>query len=123
VIEAGAHSLSIRKGSAEIVHLDEATRDYVRTSIVGRDIVSKVVGVGALNVNSGNGRVFLEDIGKTVPFSVVKEPEPGTYAVLAASLDRYARGLPSRIIIRCREVLTVDRRIKKVIIMGAVEAS
>lgn len=119
VIGVGAKSLSIDKGRTPLLQLNNNTKDYVRTSIVDSDTVEREVSVGALNVNSGNGRVYLEDIGKTVPFSIIKEPIPGTYQALSRSLDRNARGLPSDVNIDCQEVTSVNGLIKKLIIHAA----
>lgn len=121
VIGEGANKLLFKKGQTEQIVFDETTKAYVNSSILDDEEVRRVVRVGALNANSGNGRVYLPDVGKTVPYSVVREPEQGTYANLAYSLDRYVRGMPSDIEIVCREVLSIDNRVKKLIITSAVK--
>jgi hypothetical protein len=99
--------------------MNASTKAYVQTNVTAEHAIERSASVGALNVNSGNGRVYLLDIEKTVPFTVVKEPEIGTYTTLSASLDRYARGLQSTIQVTCKDVLGVDGRIKKLLILGA----
>lgn len=123
VIGVGARSLTIEKGKTPLLQLNNDTKDYVRTSIVDTDTVEREVSVGALNVNSGNGRVYLQDIGKTVPFSIIKEPTPGTYQALSRSLDRNARGLPSDVNIHCQEVTSINGVIKKLIIHAAWQSA
>lgn len=119
VISAGAQTLTLQRGRTPIVQLNAKTKAYVQTNIMAKGLVEKEVSIGALNVNSGNGRAYLDELSKTVPFTVIKEPLIGTYTTLSASLDRYARGLPNTIIITCQEVLGVDGRIKKLIVHSA----
>lgn len=121
VIGEGASKLILKKGTVEQATFDQETKNYVNSSILDDQEVRRVVRVGALNANTGNGRVYLPDIGKTVPFSMVREPEHGSYATLTYSLDRYVRGMPSDVEIVCREVLSIDNRIKKLIISSAVK--
>lgn len=120
VIGEGANNLIIQPAGRPAITLDVGTKAYVNANIEGVDEVARQVSVGALNVNTGNGRAFLPDIGKTVPFNVVREPDAGTYQALSFSLDRYARGLPNHVQIRCREVFANDDRIKRLIVYGAV---
>lgn len=119
VIGEGATQLIIQRDAAPLVSLDRRTKAYVNANIEGEEIVQRIVSVGALNVNTGNGRAYLPDIGKTVPFNVVREPDTGTYQALSYSLDRYARGLPDHVQIRCREIFANDDRIKRLVVYGA----
>ncbi|KAB0269090.1 hypothetical protein [Microvirga brassicacearum] len=123
VIDNGADTLTLIKGRTPLIEMSSDTKAYVNKSIIGEKQKEVDASVGALNVNSGNGRVYLEDIGKTVPFSVVKEPEQGTYQALSSSLDRYARGIPSKVGIKYLEVLAIDGRIKKLLIVAAYPVS
>lgn len=119
VIDDGAEKLKLIRGRTELVEYNKETKQYIKASITAEHEVEGVLSVGAFNANSGNGRVYFPDIGKVVPFSMVREPDPGTSEALATSLARYARGQDSRIIVRYRSVFTVDDRIKKIIISGA----
>lgn len=119
VIGEGANKLIIARSRTPIIELNGQTKAYVKTDIQADYESEHMVGVGALNVNQGSGRVYIDKIGKTVPFNVVKEPDQGTYTTLSWSLDRYARGMPSSILIRCIEVYSIDDRIKRLIVIGA----
>ena len=112
VIEDGASTLRILKGTTPLVTLDRHTKAYVNTDILTDEKVI-TAGVGAYNANTGNGSVYLPDIGKTVPFFVPKGLHPNTYAALSYSLDRYVNNLPSYIQIACVESVSVDSRVKK----------
>jgi hypothetical protein len=119
VINEGASNLLILQRQTELIVLNGVTKAYVNKNIIGDELVEKEVSVGALNANTGNGRFYLPQIGKTVPFSVDKEPATGTYQALTYSLDQYVSGRPSTIQVTCREVLALDGRIKKLIVSGA----
>ncbi|RUW96815.1 MAG: hypothetical protein EOS71_03675 [Mesorhizobium sp.] len=119
VIGDGAERLLITKPRAPVTELNGTTKAYIQTDQKADDPSEHEVGVGALNVNQGSGRVFFQALGKTVPFQVVKEPDAGTYTTLSWSLDQYARGLESTIKIKCIEVYSIDGRIKRFIILSA----
>ena len=119
VIGDGAKSLLISKARTPLLTLDGGTKNYINTNIYGDNDIDKIVSIGALNVNTGNGTAYIPDIGKTAPFSVVKEPAPGTYEILSTSLSNYAKGRPSHIKIICTEIFGLDSRIKKLIISSA----
>lgn len=119
VIGSGAVELNIIKGRTQLLRLDNTTKSYVNSNFENPENTIRVVSVGALNANTGNGRVYDVETNKTIPFTVDKEPRPGTYAVLSSSLDRYIGGLPSNIEITCRETYSHDDRIKKLKIFSA----
>ncbi|MBO9590617.1 hypothetical protein [Devosia sp.] len=121
VIDQGASMLSITKGQTPIVRLDSQTKAWVNTNIIDDEYRRRTVSISAFNANSGNGRAYLTDVGKTVPFSVTREPDRGTYETLASSLNRYTRGVNSIISINSKDVVSVDGRVKKLIIDGAHE--
>lgn len=120
VIGSGATTLHITKSNVPIVDLNASTKAWVNTNIVDEDTKSRTVSISAFNANSGNGRAYLPDTGKTVPFSVGREPSQGSYETLAASLSLYTRGLPSLVTVVCRDVVSTDGRVKKLLIEGAV---
>jgi hypothetical protein len=119
IINQGASNIFIVRGDNNIVTLDAESNEYVRASIKSPDDEFLDVSVGSLNVNTGNGRVYVHSIGKTVPFSIAREPDPGTYSNLSESLSRYARGRPCDVQIRFRRVIARDGRTKRFIIIGA----
>jgi hypothetical protein len=121
VIDQGATRLEITKGATPIVILDSDTKAWVNTNIVDDDYSVRTVSVSAFNANTGNGRAYLVDVGKTVPFSLTREPHKGSYETLASSLNRYTRGVDSRIHVTSKDVVSVDGRVKKLILDGALE--
>lgn len=118
VIDEGAKTLEISKGYTPLVKLDSNTKAYVNADLLTDETVM-VVSVGAYNANSGNGSVYIPDVGKTVPFFAPKGLDNPTYAALSYSLDQYVNGLPSQIEIACVKNVSIDERIKRLIIKRA----
>lgn len=118
VIGDGASTLTIKKGYTPLVQLDHLTKAFVNADLKG-DEKTISASVGAFNANTGNGRVFLADIGKTVPFYVEKGLDFSTYSALSHSLNAYVNGWPSLIEIVSTEVLSQDGRLKRLLISQA----
>lgn len=118
VIDDGASTLSIKKGYTPLLTLNSMTKAYVNADLLTDEQVW-MASVGAYNANTGNGRVYLPKIGKTVPFWAPKGLDPNTYAAISLSLDRYVNGLGSVIEMAGTESQSTDGRIKKLIISRA----
>lgn len=114
VIGEGATTLNIKKSTTSLLTLDDGTKSYVNANIPGLQGTTKIVGVGAYDANSGNGRVFLHGVGKTVSFHVDgKHVSATTRQAISKSLDRYVNERPSEIEVVCDEILALDGRIRK----------
>ncbi|MGI3901545.1 MAG: hypothetical protein ACRYF1_13745 [Janthinobacterium lividum] len=118
-INNGSSNLIINAGRDVIINLTPATKSYIEANFRNDNDVDWQGRVSAFNANTGNGRAYLVRVGKIVPFSVMREPENGTYAALSHSLDLYTQGLPSDVNLTAREVLAADGRIKKLEIRAA----
>jgi hypothetical protein len=100
--------------------LDSATKEYVETELEG-DVEVRDVSVAAINVNSKNGRVYLLDEGRTVPFLVHRDADPGTVPTLTRYLNKYANKTGETVSIRYRPVRHIDGRIKRLLIFDCLE--
>ena len=96
--------------------LNEESREYMETEDVVARVDVQDVSVGALNVNSRNGRVFFHDLGRTVPFYVPRDAEPRTIPILSRYLTQYAEKTGATVNIRFRRVRYADERLKRIII-------
>ena len=119
VVGDGATDLLIVRGRVPVVTLDAETKLWVNTNIVDKEIKQRIVRISAFNANTGNGRAYLPDIGKTTPFSIGREPDQGTYETISWSLNEYTGRRTCDIQLNVRDVLSVDGRVKKIIIEGA----
>lgn len=122
VIGGGVKTLTVKKGYTPLVQMDLNTKAYVNADLL-TDEVSIVAGVRAYHADTGNGSVYLSDVGKTVPIFAKKGLNPGTYAALSYSLDRYVNNLPNDIEIACRQNVAIDGRTKRLLIQAAFKPS
>jgi len=104
----------------DVTSLDLATKRYVEEEEMG-DEVTRDVSVAAMNVNSKNGRVFLLDEQRTVPFLVHKDAEPRTVTNLTRYLTKYAERTGERVNIRYRPIRHIDGRLKRLIIFDCFD--
>jgi len=100
--------------------LNLGTKEYVETEIQG-DVTSRDVSVAAINVNSKNGRVYLLDEYRTVPFIVHRDADPDTVPLLTRYLSKYADKTGETVNITYRPIFHVDGRIKRIIIFDCEE--
>ncbi|MBD8618678.1 hypothetical protein IFT67_07055 [Sphingomonas sp. CFBP 13728] len=97
------------------VQMNSKTKDFVTEEIVG-EVSNQDVSVAALNVNNRSGRVYMFDLGRTVPYAVSRDAESRTVANLSTYLRRYAQGNGDRVNIRFTPIKHNDGRLKKIII-------
>lgn len=102
------------------VQIDLGTKEYVEEEEMG-DISTQDVSVAAMNVNSKNGRVFLIDEQRTVPFIVHKEAAPRTVANLTKYLNKYAEKTGDTVSILFRPVRHLDGKIKRLLVLDCAE--
>ncbi len=119
VIDEGASVLNIYSGRDTIININNGTKSYIHTNTISEDQFGRIDRVSALNSNTGNGRIYMLDLGRIVPFKVDKEPEQGTYIALSNSQNLYTKGLPCDVVINARDVLATDGRIKNFLISNA----
>lgn len=94
------------------MQFDASTKSYLESEVEDTDVVL-FTNVSAFNAVSKNGRLYDQELKRTVPFTVSKSPFPGTEEALRESLRNYTRGWPSDIRITVRKELAGDRRLKR----------
>ena len=115
-IDYGTKSIVIDPDGAQAISLNSETREYLETEEVAENKETQDVSVGALNVNSRNGRVYFHDLGRTVPFFVPRDAEDRTIPNMARYLTQYAEKTGATVNIQFRRVRYVDGRLKRVIV-------
>lgn len=98
------------------MRLTEATKEYLKSEDIDDRSRTQDVSVGALNVNSRNGRVYFHDLGRTVPFYVSREADNRTIPTLSRFLTQYAERTGATVNIQFRRIKYPDGRLKKIII-------
>lgn len=126
IINNGASNIIIVNGDNNIVKFNGRTKSYVSDSIVSQTILAKLFSVASFNVNSGYGRAFDYDEGRTIPFTVANDADRPTIDSILHSLNAYARhhrmgdsNLSSAIAFQYRSVSATDGRIKKMKVIRA----
>lgn len=119
-IDQDAKQISLIEGG-DSTELNLATKEYVEEELVG-DETTRDVSVAAMNVNSKNGRVFLFDEQRTVPFLVHRDAHGRTIANLSRYLSKYAERTGDTVNIRFLPVRHIDGRIKRLIIFDCFES-
>lgn len=100
---------------------NQSTKEYILTNELDIYASSSIGNVASLNVNRRTGRIFLNELGRSVPFLVHKDAGPQTAVALARSLESYAsiRLANSDIVVEYRATRAADGTIKKILIHSA----
>jgi len=115
-IDQGNKSITIRPGHGQEFNFNTETKEYLEAEEVSPQEDIQDVSVGALNVNSRNGRVFFHDLGRTVPFWVPRDATDRTIPTLSRYLTQYAEKTGATVNIRFRRVRYPDGRLKRLIV-------
>lgn len=124
-IGSGASNIYIIQGQAHVIHLNQAKKSYVNTSIDDDELTIKDFSIASFNANTGNGRAFDFELGHTVAFVLDDDADAGTINAIAESMRRYAykrrlgNELGSRVSLKHTAVYSPDGKIKKIRIFEA----
>jgi hypothetical protein len=119
VIGNGATQINIYGGKNKISQFNQSTKDYVNFLIEDKEIIEKDVSVAAFNANSGVGRVYDKDYGRTFPIYLTKETFDTARPVLGWGLNEYSKGTGKLISLRYRRTLAFDGTPKRYIVLDA----
>jgi hypothetical protein len=120
VIGASAQHITIINGSNNnvLVGFDAGSKAYLEEDVDrGRD--TQDVSVSSLNVNSRYGRVYFQDLHRTVPFKVDRDARPRTITQLSKALDNYAKKTGRAVTITFSRIEASDGRLKRIVIHDA----
>lgn len=118
-INQNGKKISVIDGDDHAV-LDSQTKIYVEEEEIGGED-TRDVSVASMNVNSKNGRVYLLDEHRTVPFIVHKAAAPRTVTNLSRYLLKYAEKTGDTVNIRYRPVRHIDGRLKRLIVFDCFD--
>lgn len=121
-IDTTKKTISVQGAASEGVVFDSQTKDYLQDEDIGRR-ASQDVTVSALNANNKTGRVYFEDLGRTIPFKVAKEAKGRTTSNLSRFLVRYVDKNNEWVNIDYLPVYYSDGRLKRVVIYDCERAS
>lgn len=120
VITTENTTVSFEKGPYKF-QFNRETKRYLETNIFDERSTTAVGNVASFNVNRRTGRIFVDDLGRGVPFLVHKDADRDTIVAVARSLENYAstRLANSDITIRYRAKRAADETIKSIVIYSA----
>ncbi len=102
----------------EIVRLNQATMAYVNI-LDEEDPEDGIIGnVTKYNILSGYGRIFVDELDRTVPFDLDADISPDEKELLTRSSHDRNRGLDGKISLRASRVLTGRGELKRYKVFG-----
>lgn len=102
----------------EMLRLDHTTMAYVNIREEGEAEEGIVGNVTKYNILSGYGRVYVDDLDRTVPFDLDSEVSPGEKEFLTKSSHDRNRGLDGKISLNAARVLTGRGELKRFKVYG-----
>ncbi len=127
-IGSGAHNIYIVNSSRNVINLNAATKAYVNTSIDDDELKIRDFSIASFNANTGNGRAFDYDAGRTIAFILDEEADSATINAITESMRCYAHRrrlgneLISRVSLKYNAIYAPDYKIKKIRIFEARKA-
>ncbi len=124
-IGCGASQVFIITGDHNSVKLDSSTKRYVNTSIPDQNVFTKLFSVSSFNANSGDGRAFDLEEGRSVPFKLEPSVDRATINTILGSMTLYARkrklgdNLSSSVAFQYKSTLSIDGKVKKINLIKA----
>lgn len=118
-IGPGAQNIFIVNGDNNVVHFNEGTKRYLENERISDQVEEQDISIGSYNVNQRTGRAFFHDLGKTVPFKVLKGSPASTVPALLHSMGEYADKRPPNIRVRFVRTTAGDGTTKRINILDA----
>ena len=104
------------------VVLDNETKNYLDIEELD-EASSQDVTVSALNANNRTGRVYFDDLNRTIQFKIGRDANPRTLTNLSKYLNRYVEKTNEWVSIKFVPIHFADGRLKRIIIMDCALAS
>ncbi|RIJ32501.1 DUF7946 domain-containing protein [Henriciella mobilis] len=123
-IGAGAQVINI-VGDGNSVTFNSETKRYVSDTVRNDEVRVRSFSVASLNSNTGYGRLFDAEEGRTIPFQLPTGIDGRSVAALLSSFNRYARRRwmgndeASLVAVRYQTLDSVDGRVKKILPLAA----
>ena len=125
-IGSGARTIVIISGEKNVVTLNEQSKLYLTSSVEDKDAKEKEFSIASFNANTGNGRCFDYDLGRTVAFSLDQSADAESITTIGQSLTRYAQrrrlgeAQPSRVRMTYRAIRARNRErtVKRIVIFA-----
>lgn len=121
-IDQANKKIVVADGDEEPIALDAETKEYLRIEATD-EVASQDVTVSALNANNRTGRVYFEDLKRTIPFKISRDAENRTLSNLSKYLSRYVDKTNEWVSIKFLPIRFADGRLKRIVIFDCALAS
>ncbi|MBV8972287.1 MAG: hypothetical protein JO290_08345 [Sphingomonadaceae bacterium] len=115
-IRSSGQQIVISGNNNQVAIFDSSSKEYLVNEVIAEGYDIQDVSVASLNVNSRRGRVYLADLGRTVPFTTARDATPRTIPTLAEYLSEYADNSGATVNIKFQRVYYQDGRLKRLIV-------
>lgn len=127
VINHGAININITNITErrQIAHLNPETKRFVWESVINNGVREKLFSIGSFNANTGSGRAFDLEEGRSIPFEIERNVDRLTVNALLSSINSYTLrrrlgdDLRSGVALRYTSVDAIDGRLKKIRVLKA----
>lgn len=127
VINHGAITINInnRTQGQQIANFNPQTKQFVWESVINNTIRTKLFSIGSFNANTGSGRAFDLEEGRSIVFELEREADRATVNALLSSINSYTirrrlgDNLTSAVALRYTSVDAIDGRLKKIRVQKA----
>ncbi|MEP1091914.1 MAG: hypothetical protein ABJH33_01225 [Rhizobiaceae bacterium] len=124
VINHGVINININQAAeveqSSLALLNPETKKFVWDKIINNEMRAKLFSIGSFNANQGTGRAFDLELGKSIPFEILKDADAQTINTILQSISDYTRkrrlgdNLRSAVALKYTSVDAVDGRLKKI---------
>jgi len=128
IINNGVVNINIISGTGDQVTLDQSTKEFMNTTKREDELAVGLLSVGKWDANNKSGSAFDPELGRMVPFSVVKGVDRASIATILKSNANYTLGLfdpdedSSYVAMKFERVVDIDQTVKKIEVHKARES-
>ena len=112
----------LERPRAPLVEFDEGTKDWVNTRDIGDNVQQLNGNVTRYNSVTGNGRMYVQELGKIVPFRPDDSFSPIKVSYLTWSLHGSANSLPKKLSLSAKKVETASGHTKRLLVQDCETA-
>lgn len=114
-IDGTNKKIHLNRDAGTPISLTSSTKSYMESEIPGPKSTIDV-SVAALNAISKVGRVYFNDLGRTIPFKVAREAKGRTVPALSRYLTQYVNKTGATVNIEYQPIYYPDKRLKRIMI-------
>lgn len=119
-IDEEVTTVTVERPRSALLTLDSATKAWVNTRDISTGISALTGNVTRFNAITRNGRAFIDQLGRVVPFKPDGDFAMGGLQYLTWSLHGSNTGLPKALTINAREVKSASGETKRILLVDCM---